>query len=88
MTPKGVTVPPMSKRDVRPLLATWAATLFGVACWWWAVRHLTVWAELAKPLLPLIVLPALWRSWHWFHARRRDDRRDHERRLESRREDR
>jgi hypothetical protein len=55
------------------------------AAWWWAVRNLAIWAELFKPLLPLILLPALWRSWRWLHTRRKD-RRDHERRITNRRD--
>jgi uncharacterized membrane protein (DUF106 family) len=77
----------MATRDFRPLLLTWVVTLTVLAVWWWAVHHMTIWAELMKPLLPLILIPALWRTWHWLHARRRGDRRDHERRLESRREE-
>lgn len=77
----------MPLRDARLLLLTWALTLAGVACWWWAVLHLTVWAELVKPLFPFVLAPALWRTWHWLHARRRNDRRDHDRRLGDRRED-
>jgi hypothetical protein len=56
-----------------------------LAAWWWVVRNLAVWAELFKPLLPLILLPAIWRTWRWLHKRRKD-RRDHERRHANRRD--
>lgn len=75
----------MAMRDFRPLLVTWAATLLAFGAWWWTVHHLAVWAELLKPLLPLVFLPAIWRSWRWMHARRKD-RRDHDRRMLNRRE--
>ena len=75
----------MAMRDVRPLLWTWAATLLGFAAWWWIVHNLTVWAELVKPFLVLLLAPALWRSWRWMHARRKD-RRDHDRRMANRRD--
>ena len=86
VTPKGTTSHQMSKRDSRPLLIIWAITAAAVLFWWYGIHHLAVWAELLKPLLPLLFVPALWRTWRWIHVRRRDDRRDHDRRHETRRE--
>ena len=77
----------MSHRDLHPLTVTWAVTVLAVLLWWWAERHVGVWGSLLQPLLPLILIPALWRTWRWLHARRGDDRRDHERRTDKRRDD-
>lgn len=76
----------MSKRNTRPLLVTWIVTAAVVLVWWWLIRHIGIWSNLLVPAFPLLLLPALWRSWHWFHARRVDDRRDHDRRTERRRD--
>jgi hypothetical protein len=77
----------MSRRDLHPLVVPWAITLLTVLVWWWCVRHVGVWASLMQPLLPLILVPALWRSWRWIHSRGSQDRRGHERRLDNRRDD-
>ena len=77
----------MARRDLHPLVVPWAATVVAVLVWWWCIRHVGVWASLLQPLLPLILVPALWRSWRWLHARRGGDRRDHDRRTEHRRDD-
>ena len=77
----------MSHRDIHPLVVIWAATVLAVLLWWWGMRHVGVWASLLQPLLALILIPALWRSWRWLHARRGEDRRGHERRMENRRDD-
>lgn len=77
----------MSHRDLHPLLVPWAITLLAVLVWWWCVRHVGVWGSLLQPLLPLILVPALWRSWRWFHSRGDHDRRGHERRMDKRRHD-
>ena len=77
----------MSHRNLHPLLVPWAFTLLTVLVWWWCVRHVGVWASLMQPLLPLILVPALWRSWRWIHSRGGHDRRDHERRMDKRRDD-
>jgi hypothetical protein len=76
----------MSKRHYRPIVVTWIATLLGVLLWWWSMRQFGVFGDLLKPALPLILAPALWKSWRWFHARHGDDRRDHERRHDKTRE--
>jgi hypothetical protein len=52
-----------------------------------AERHVGVWASLLQPLLVVILIPALWRTWRWLHSRHGDDRRDHERRMDKRRDD-
>jgi hypothetical protein len=77
----------MAHRNFHPLVVVWAATVMAVLLWWWAMRHVGVWASLMQPLLPLIFVPALWRSWRWLHSRHGEDRRDHERRTDHRRDD-
>ena len=77
----------MSHRDLHPLFVPWVSTVLAVLAWWWCVRHVGVWANLMQPLLPVILVPALWRSWRWVHSRGGADRRGHERRVNNRRDD-
>jgi len=78
-------VPFHGRRPVR-VLGAWALTLLVEAFLYHFSTTKPAWSGMVRPLLPIILLPAIVATWRWLRPRSASDRRDADRRRHDRRD--